>query len=264
MVPREPRKKSRKAVAGEEPTAAAPEITDTEWEGFFRRSVVLGAPVNELPSVRGDKAGQSLASGAIEAEVSARFRAWAQLAEDTGSERTDYSTAELAPYMAEELPPHAWAGLPSVVELAPGPAEGIREDVEATPTVCPSREDAPAAALTELEWRERFFQRGPLTGLMEGDDLLILTAPDVAGGVTSLRLRGDSLRTVAAAALQQDPAGFNWRDHDDLVLLGIVLDWSLRGVPLASRSPTVQSAVSGMAERYAGLIARLATLLPSR
>ncbi len=119
-------------------------------------------------------------------------------------------------------------------------------------------------ALTEEEWRERFFKRGQLTGLLEGEDLLILSAPDVAGGVTTLRLRGQTLTTVAAAALRQTPAGFDWRDHDDLVLLGIVLDWWLRGVALESRPAAVRDAVRGMAERYSGLVERLTALLPPR
>ena len=225
MVPREPRKKGKKQSARMEMPPAAPVISDDEWDSFYRRSVLLLPGVLEAPPAHGSDLTPSLAGGASAAQAP-----------------IDGALGEKA------LAPDAGE--------SPWPGWMPEEEAE--------QEETAPAALTDQEWRERFFQRGKLTGLLEGDDLLILTAPDVAGGVTSLRLRGPSLRTVAAAALQQDPAGFDWRDHDDLVLLGIVLDWYVRGISLESRPAAMRDAIWDMAERYSGLIERLAALLPSR
>ncbi len=229
MVPREPRKKSRKPSARLELPAASQAITDDEWASFYHRSVLLVPGVVDALPPPGDGMSPRAKAASLETEI--------HLAE--AEPTADFVTPEVVTDLA------TWPGREIVDE--PGSRQGeVREE--------------PPVALSEQEWRVRFFQRGKLTGLLEGDDLLILTAPDVAGGVTSLRLGGQALRSVAAAALQQDPAGFDWRDHDDLVLLGIVLDWSLRGIPLDSRPPAVRDAVWAMAERYPALLERLAAL----
>lgn len=149
-----------------------------------------------------------------------------------------------SPGVGEPVPPMADAALPVWTRRRP--------------------QEPDRAALTEEEWRERFFQRGKLTGLAEGDDLLILTAPDIAGGVTTLRLSEDALTAVAAAALRQAPTGFDWQDHDDIVLLRQVLDSWLCGLQPESRPSAEREAIAGLAERCSGLIARLAALLPPR
>lgn len=236
MVPREPRKKSRKPSARLELPAASQAITDDEWQSFYHRSVLLlPGVVDTLPPPGGGLSPRA-AAASLEAET--------HLAETTVPTAEFVTTPEV------------------VTDRAPTWPE--REVVEEPGSRRHEPRQEPPVALSEQEWHERFFQRGQLTGLLEGDDLLILTAPDVAGGVTSLRLRGQALRSVAAAALQQDPAGFDWRDHDDLVLLGIVLDWCLRGIPLDRRPPAVRDAVWAMAERFPALLERLAALLPSR
>lgn len=127
-----------------------------------------------------------------------------------------------------------------------------------------TRGTAPPPALTAQEWKDRFFQRGSLTGLAEGEDLLILTAPDVVAGVTSIRLQGDALAAVAAAALRQGPGGFDWQDYDDLVLLATVLDEYGRGIPLDRRGSSDHEAISEVTQRLPGLIARVGALLPPR
>ncbi len=344
MVPREPRKKTRKqansiesppapdAIADEEweslESPPAPDlITDEEWEGLFRRSVLLRPLTTELPPLHDLTA--ALASGVLEIEARVTgSRPRGEVKSSTGestlpasvdsepapaeghetraTRHFEITTApDLGPVEVPAEPETRTVGAGLVTEIGldrplPGDAktatdadaqladaravidaelleldrEGglalavdVAAEVEAGAAPA-DREllagDFARAALTEEEWRERFFKRGQVTGLMEGDDLLILTAPDVAGGVTTLRLRGQTLSTVAAAALRQAPTGFAWRDHDDLVLMGIVLDWWLRGVALESRPAAVREAVQGMAERYSGLMERLTALLPPR
>ncbi len=216
-------------------------VTDAEWEAIFQRIVSLdtGAP-------GGASAGERAPLQPPSADLQALELRFGDLLDDDPAVQAVHlrSLADAAAYFGTD----GHEG-----EIAGG-------GDSATATVVQS----PPVALTEQEWRERFFQRGPLTGLLEGDDLLILTAPDVAGGVTSLRLHGAALPTVAAAALRQHVGGFDWRDHDDFVLLGIVLDWYLRGISLESRPRAVQDAVRALAQRHSALIERLAALLPPR
>lgn len=119
-------------------------------------------------------------------------------------------------------------------------------------------------ALTEEEWQAMFFRRGQVTGLAESDGLLILSAIGDDGGVRSVALQGDALRAVEATALRQDPVGLDWQDHDHLVLMGMLLEWYICGIPLESRPQAVQGALPALREHHSALISRLAALLPPR
>ncbi len=119
-------------------------------------------------------------------------------------------------------------------------------------------------ALTEEEWQEMFFQRGQVTAVAEGNGLLLVCSTDAGGDVKSVALQGDACRAVGATALYRDPVGLDWQDHDHLVLMGMLLEWYVCGIPLETRPQVVQGALPALRERHSALISRLAALLPPR
>lgn len=68
----------------------------------------------------------------------------------------------------------------------------------------------------------------------------------------------------APPAAAPDVRSLEWRDRGDLVLLGIVLDWWVRGISLESRAPAVRAAVLEIPGRYSDLMRRVEALLPPR
>jgi len=255
MVPREPRKRGKKESAVVDTSVQPPPLTDEER--VVDTSAQHPAVADEEWVV--DTSAQH--SPVTDEEWEAFFRRSVMLrphATETPPLRGGALTPGIVPGAIETGAGVAGARLWGGADSEDAGAEGTPQ--QARPTAA---ETAPAA-LAEQQWQERSLQEPELTGLLEGDDPLMLMAPDAAGGGTSLPLEGDDPTTAAAGAPQKASAGFDWRDHDDLVLLGIVLHWCLRGIPLESRPATVQDAVWGMANRYSTLIGRLAALLPPR
>lgn len=237
--PREPRKKGKKDSPAEPASTQQSAVTDEEWEAFFRRSLALRPHVADMPVP--PAALLPLATG-TDPEAAAPVPL-ALLALTAVSEPHETAPEMVHLRTLEEV--KAFLGRD---EAEPAAAAPEAQPASELPTTSPLSLDAEPASAS---------QERPLAPLQ----------PEAAAGTAlepQAASRPPGSLPVVPAALPSDGPAFHWQDHDDLVLLGIVLDWWVRGVSLESRAAAVREAVLEMTARNSDLIRRLEALLPPR
>lgn len=110
----------------------------------------------------------------------------------------------------------------------------------------------------------RLFRRARILFIGDDDDGWTLTHEGQDGDAGTVHLHREQAWALAMAILASSPWRFSWKDHEDQVLMGILLRWYGSGVPFADVDPAIRSALSELLDRNEEFLERLAALLPSR